>query len=63
MSEIKIGNYIIEIVSGHVYKVKNWDKKCPLPDSTITFYNYENQEAEIQLLKDVINKIRVMECE
>ena len=63
MSEIEIGNYIIEIVSGHTYKVKNWDKQCPLPDSTITFYNCENQEAEIQLLKDVINKIRVIEYE
>ena len=63
MSEIKSGNYIIEIVSRHTYKVKNWDKNCPLPDSTMTFYDCENQEEEIQLIKDVINKIRIIEFE
>jgi len=63
MRKIKIGNYIIEIVSEHTYKVKNWEKNCPLPSSTMTFYNCDNQEAEIQLLKEVINKIRVMEYE
>ena len=62
MSEIKIGNYIIEIVSGHTYKVKNWDKQCALPSSTMTL-DLENQEAEIQQLKDVINKIQVIEYE
>ena len=63
MGEIKIGSYIIEIVSGHTYKVKNWDKKCPLPNTTMTLYNFENQEAEIQFITDVINKIRVIEYE